>query len=111
VPSPFLPTPPFPLPPPDVLSKLLQTLPPPLPLPVPAPVDTLSPKKVNDDDLYDPLKAEDDDDDDNNNNKAKDTSKEIASTVSKASLFTFNIKKEPTIKMEPGQSCQHLSTI
>jgi hypothetical protein len=101
IPSPFLPPPPtsFPLPPPDLLSKMLQTPPP--PLPVPAPVNNSPPRtttnpNINNEDLYDPLKAEDDDDEEETELKT--------SPIIKPINRLFNIKKEYTIKIEPNQS-------
>jgi hypothetical protein len=94
---PFLPPPPtasFPLPPPEFLSKMLQTPPP--PLPVPAPLNNSS--TINNEDLYDPLQAEDDDEED---------VEQAKSPIQKSIHRTFNVKKEFTIKIEPSMSSKH----
>jgi len=76
---------------------MLQTPPP--PLPVPAPVNnssaTINNNNINNEDLYDPLKAEDEDEED---------SEQKSSSIQKTSNRTFNIKKEYTIKIEPSKT-------
>ncbi|CAF1053200.1 unnamed protein product [Adineta steineri] len=95
VPPPFLP-PSFPLPPPELLSKMFQGPPP--PLPIPTPVNTSSTTTVNNniknEDLYDPLKVEDEDEEETEQKKKP---------IQKQTSRTFNIKKEYTIKIEPNQ--------
>ena len=99
IPPPFLPPSSFPMPPPELLSKMFQNPPPPLPVPPPpAPsVSATSSNPVNDDDLYDPLKVEDEEE--------EEPSKEVPSTASKPIRCAFNVKKEHTIKIEPSKSC------
>lgn len=74
---------------------MLQTPPP--PLPVPAPLNTTSTTQnnpnINNDDLYDPLQAEDEED-----------SEQSKSPIQKPTNLTFNIKKEYTIKIEPSNT-------
>jgi len=75
---------------------MLQTPPP--PLPVPAPVNNSSTtinnnNNIKNEDLYDPLKAEDEDEED---------PKQKKSPTPKPTNRTFNIKKELTIKIEPS---------
>jgi hypothetical protein len=101
IPPPFLPPPPtgsFSLPPPDLLSKMLQTPPPPLPVPPPVnnPPTTITNTTIKNEDLYDPLKAEDEDEEDSEQNKQ--------SPPQKPSNRTFNIKKEYPIKIEPSNN-------
>jgi hypothetical protein len=76
---------------------MLQTPPP--PLPVPAPVNnssaTINNNNINNEDLYDPLKAEDEDEED---------SEQQSSPIQKTSNRIFNIKKEYTIKIEPSNN-------
>ncbi|CAF0767479.1 unnamed protein product [Adineta steineri] len=95
VPPPFLP-PSFPLPPPELLSKMFQGPPP--PLPIPTPVNNSSTTTVNNniknEDLYDPLKVEDEDEEETEQKKKP---------IQKQTSRTFNIKKEYTIKIEPNQ--------
>jgi hypothetical protein len=106
IPPPFLPPPPtaaFPLPSPELLSKMLQTPPP--PLPVPAPVNTPSPTITNtnikNEDLYDPLQAEDDEDE-------EEDTEQKTTPIQKPINRIFNIKKEHTIKIEPSMFLNNL---
>ena len=88
IPPPFLPPPP----PPDLLSKMLQTPPPPLPVPPPVNNSLASnTTNINNDDLYDPLKAEDED-------EIEEKKPSLAKPINRS----FNIKKEYTIKIEPS---------
>jgi hypothetical protein len=68
-------------------------------LPVPAPVNNSPPRttnntNINNEDLYDPLKAEDDDEEEIELKKSPSV---------KPINRTFNIKKEYTIKIEPSK--------
>jgi hypothetical protein len=102
IPSPFLPPPPpatFPLPPPDLLSKMMQTPPPPLPVPAPvhnSPPRTATNTNINNEDLYDPLKAEEDDE--------EETELKTSPVVKPTTNKLVNIKKEYPIKIEPSNT-------
>lgn len=119
-PPPFLPNPAFPLPPPppspaEFLSQMLQTPPPPLPVPPPPPTMTVNP--IKDEDLYDPLKAEDDDDDTKLKEKqttmdatvaTADSIPTMTTTSMKPAVGMFKFKKAHTIKIETSLS--HIRT-
>ncbi len=76
---------------------MLQTPPPPLPVPPPvnAPSTLTSDSNINNEDLYDPLKAEDEDE--------EEKPEEKTPSIPKPITRTFNIKKEYTIKIEPSK--------
>ena len=98
IPPPFFPPASFPLPPPEFLSKMLQTPPP--TIPVPASVNSLSTTIANNSnidkgDLYDPLKIEEENEEDTEEKKPP---------IQKTTSRTFNIKKEYTIKIESSIS-------
>ena len=70
-------------------------------MPVPPPVNNVPVNPIKDEDLYDPLKAEDEDEEEKE--KESDVRQEKHSTVSKPTIRTFNIKKEHSIKIEASK--------